>query len=127
MTPHLGRRHQDHPGAPHRRREDMLTDLLEHGSENFRRYRRWALVAFVVLTLANAFALYWTWSISRENCAKLHTLVVVGSDIIGSGRADIESYYREGTITRGQRDRALAGIADRLAQWRSADCPAKRE
>lgn len=42
----------------HGRREDQLTELLELGSRNFRRYRRRAYLAFAVLTLTNALALY---------------------------------------------------------------------
>jgi hypothetical protein len=40
----FGRRDDDYtePGRP-RRREDDLEELLEHGSRNFRRYRRRAM------------------------------------------------------------------------------------
>lgn len=38
------------------RREEQLEELLEHGSRNFRRYRRRAYVAFGILAVANAIA-----------------------------------------------------------------------
>lgn len=52
------RRHTDAPPGPMRRREDELEELLEHGSRNFRRYRRRAMAAFAILALTNAWALY---------------------------------------------------------------------
>lgn len=59
------RRHRDQEGSPRRRREDELAayaealeELLEHGSRNFRRYRKRAYLAFVALAAANALALY---------------------------------------------------------------------
>lgn len=53
------RRNGDHPRfeAP-RRREDLLEELLKKGSRNFRRYRRRAFVAFVLLAATNAVAIY---------------------------------------------------------------------
>jgi hypothetical protein len=57
------RRHDDlepaDDGSPRRRREDVLEELVRelrrlrsHGSENFRRYRRRAMLAFAVLVAA---------------------------------------------------------------------------
>lgn len=54
MTPL--RRRSDHTAPPKRRREDLLEELLEHGSRNFRRYRRRAYIAFAVLAVANIIA-----------------------------------------------------------------------
>jgi hypothetical protein len=48
---------------PARRREDALEELLEHGSRNFRRYRRRATVAFVGLAVANAIGF---WKIDQN-------------------------------------------------------------
>jgi hypothetical protein len=40
--------------------------LLEHGTDNFRRYRRRAYAMFAVLTIASTAALYWLWSQSHQ-------------------------------------------------------------
>lgn len=52
------RRHTDEPTGPMRRREDELEELLEHGSRNFRQYRRRAYAAFVGLALMSAAAIF---------------------------------------------------------------------
>ena len=42
-----------------RRREDELEELLEHGSRNFRRYRRRAYAGFAILAASSTVALLW--------------------------------------------------------------------
>jgi hypothetical protein len=64
---HYRRRDDDYsPDGLPRRREDELEELLEHGSRNFRRYRRRAMTAFVGLTAANAIAIYLAVDNGRE-------------------------------------------------------------
>jgi hypothetical protein len=43
-----------------------LDDIIAHGSRNFRRYRRRAMVVLVLLSLTNAAALYWQWDTQRS-------------------------------------------------------------
>jgi hypothetical protein len=81
------RRRSTDPRSPRRRREDQaaeqaqalqayvdqLEDLLEHGSKNFRSYRRWANIAFAGLVLAYVFGLYLIQhnaDVARDDLAK---------------------------------------------------------
>jgi hypothetical protein len=43
-----------------------LEDIIRNGSANFRRYRRRAMIAFVIMGLSIAAALYWQWSTQRQ-------------------------------------------------------------
>lgn len=44
---------------------DKLQDIIDHGSRNFRRYRRRATIVLVLLSLTNGLALYWQWDTQR--------------------------------------------------------------
>lgn len=60
------RRHNDPPAGPMRRREDELEELLEHGSRNFRRYRRRAMIGYAILVIAGAAMGYWLLHLTDE-------------------------------------------------------------
>lgn len=60
------REHGDRRDTPRRRREDRLEDMLQFGSQSFRRYRRRARIAFYGLAIATALALF----LVQRNTAK---------------------------------------------------------
>jgi hypothetical protein len=55
--PRRGDRMGPREGDPRRRREDALQDLIEHGSRNFRAYRRWTTLVLVMVTLVSTYSL----------------------------------------------------------------------
>lgn len=117
---HHGRRRSDgvSENGEHRRREDELAteneylqELLEHGSRNFRRYRRRAYLAFVGLALANAFAIY--LAVHNGKAANSNLAAVGAEAIIRGCNADNAIRGRlvlfVDDITRGEAgDRLLA-------------------
>ena len=60
---------------------------------------------------------------SRENCARIHAIVKVGGEIIEGGKASLQKYLVEGTISREQYERGVRDTDRQFARWGSADCP----
>lgn len=52
--------------ASYRQLAKDQADTLEHGSRNFRRYRRRAIAGFAALTLACSFAIWWAVRVGQE-------------------------------------------------------------
>lgn len=86
------------------------------------RVRRWMVGAVLVAMFALPFAAFLVGGQVNENCTGIHRIVEVGHEIIAQGRVNTEEYYREGLLTRPQRDRALRDITRQLRVWDSADC-----
>lgn len=107
MTPL--RRHSDAPAQPMRRREDELEELLEHGSRNFRRYRRRAYLAFAILAVASAVALVWVGK-TAERAGSLAR--EVQSQRVEAIRSNCEAQNRRHDETIVTLDRLVASLPD---------------
>lgn len=70
----------DHDFDP-KRREDVLEELLQHGSRNFRAYRRKAYAAFTLLTAASVIALIWLSNTSHDGEVAKDALCVLRADL----------------------------------------------
>lgn len=94
------------------------------------RTRRITVVLVVLAALALPVAAYQlggqiddTAELTADNCLRVHRVVRTLDEIIGSSRAQVYAYEREGTITVAQRDRALANQAKQREKLSTADCP----
>jgi hypothetical protein len=84
------RRDDDYtPDGLPRRREDELEELLEHGSRNFRRYRRRAMTAFGIQAAATALALYIAVDNGREGRAAIAVAAARQSDDLADAGAEV--------------------------------------
>jgi hypothetical protein len=87
---HYRRRDDDYsPDGLPRRREDELEELLEHGSRNFRRYRRRAMTAFGLQAAATATALYLAVDNGREARDAIATAAALQSRDLAAAGAEV--------------------------------------
>lgn len=106
VTKHEDRRAREYEPdgvSRRRRREDALQEMLEHGSRNFRQYRRRASIAFVALTLMSTAGVYWGWESSRAGRSARETQCdrePVSSKVADAAYAVRHALPRESRITK---------------------------
>jgi hypothetical protein len=119
-----------HDGAP-KFPEGQRIELSTHTMQ-IRWLRVWVVLLTVLAALgpiAGVVGYYRANQAVSENCARIHAIVQVGTQIIGDPDAQgrpgktLRQYRDAGTITRKQYAVAIRGLERRLARWRSADCP----